>query len=56
MVTLVMTRNVLDYTYSVTEQLQSNAIVKGFYLTGSFIDLHTNVRQAIDDKQWYHKY
>ena len=40
-VTLVVTRNVFDYTHPVTELLQakSNDIVKGFDLLSSLIDL-----------------
>ena len=50
-VTLIVTRNVFDYTHSVTELLQakSNDIVKRFDLTGSLIDLFANVRHDVDD-------
>ena len=56
-VTLIVTRNVFDYTHSVTELLQakSNDIVKGFDLIGSLIDLFVNVRHDIDNYhgKWY---
>ena len=49
-VTLVVTRNIFDFTHSVTELLhaKSNDIVVGFDLIASLIDVISNARVNID--------
>ena len=54
--TLVLTRNVFDYTHSVIELLsaKSNDIVMGFDLIGSSIDLFAKLRHIdVYHEKWY---
>ena len=48
-VSLVITRKIFDFTHSVTAlfQAKSNDIINGFELTGSLIDLMSNIRVNI---------
>ena len=56
-VSLATTRKVFDFTHSVTAffQAKSNDIFNGFELTGSLIDLMSNIRINIDKyhNEWY---
>ena len=56
-VSLVITRKVFDFTHSVTALLQakSNDFINGFELTGSLIDLMSNIRINIDKyhDEWF---